>query len=274
MVSNQNSGVINVAVTAARAAGTVISRSIDDLEKIEVNQKGLHDVVSEIDLMAEREIIEVIHNNYPSNRIQSEEREQEINPAPDSKPQDETDYLWIIDPLDGTLNFIHGHPYCAVSIAVQVDGETRHAVIYDPFRNELFTASKGSGAHLDGRRIRVSKNTKLSDSLVVTGFPYREAKDTKPWLKSFAAALPRVQSIHRTGASTLDLAYLACGRYDGFWEMGLKKWDIAAGALIVREAGGLVTDLTGSTDEFATGDLVAGTPHVHEKLLHIIKNTV
>lgn len=273
MVSNQTSGVLNVAVAAARAAGTVISRSINDIEKLQVNPKGLHDVVSEIDLLAEQEIINVIQDNYASHRILSEEQETEINPAQE-KTEHQLDYRWIIDPLDGTLNFIHGHPYCAVSIAVQEDDETKHAVIYDPFRNELFTASKGSGAHLDGRRIRVSKNGKLSESLLVTGFPYRDTKDTKPWLKTFAAALPRAQSIHRTGASCLDLAYVACGRYDGFWEMGMKPWDIAAGALIIREAGGLVSDLQGGPNEFKTGDLVAGTPRVHEKLLHIMKNTL
>lgn len=262
MESNLTSGALNVAVNAALEAGKFIAQSIVHLDRVKVTRKSRTELVTEIDVKAEQQIIYLLDESYPENNIIGEEC---------GDLGRESDYCWVIDPLDGTHNFIHGHPHCAVSIALLHKGTPVAAVIYDPLRNELFTARKGAGAQLDGRRIRVSANNRLSDCLLCTGFPYRDPSDTKPWLKTFASVLPRAQSIHRSGSSVLDLAYLAAGRYDGFWEFGLKQWDIAAGALLVQEAGGLITDISGSTDVFASGNIVAGNPRVHEKLSQLVQ---
>jgi len=269
MDSNQTNGALNVAVAAALEAGKIISQSITQLDRIQVHEKvgkqtsgsNRAELVSEIDLMAERAIIDHLDSSYPEFNVLSEEAG---NLGRDS------DFCWIIDPLDGTHNFLHGHPHCCVSIALKYKKEVIVGVIYDALRNELFTARKGAGAQLDGRRIRVSGTSRLSNSLLCTNNPYQQGAQTKIWLKTFAALMPRAQSIHRTGSSVLDLAYVACGRYDGFWELGLKDWDIAAGSLIVKEAGGLITGLSGDVDVFKSSDLIAGTPKVHEKLSHMI----
>ena len=269
MDSNQTNGALNVAVAAALEAGKIISQNITQLDRIQVHEKvgkqaagnNRAELVSEIDLMAERAIIEHLDSSYPEFNVLSEEAG---NLGRDS------DFCWIIDPLDGTHNFLHGHPHCCVSIALKYKKEVIVGVIYDALRNELFTARKGAGAQLDGRRIRVSGTSRLSNSLLCTNNPYQQGTQTKLWLKTFAALMPRAQSIHRTGSSALDLAYVACGRYDGFWELGLKDWDIAAGSLIVKEAGGLITGLSGDVDVFKSSDLIAGTPKVHEKLSHMI----
>ena len=268
MESNQTVGALNVATTAAIEAGKIIAQNITQLDRVKVNQKSSHgqnrtELVSEIDLLAEQTIIEQLDAAYPQYNIISEE-------AGDLGRDSE--YCWVIDPMDGTHNYLHGHPHCCVSIALKFENEVIACVVYDAFRNELFTARKGAGAQLDGRRIRVSGNSKLTDSLLCTGFPYRKGAETKFWLRTFAAIMPRAQSIHRTGSSVLDLAYVACGRYDGFWELGLKEWDIAAGALLVKEAGGLITNIDGDTDAFKSGNVVAGTPKVHEKIHHILSN--
>ena len=261
MEPNQTSAALNIAVAAAREAGKLITQSIDQLDKVKVTQKSRLELVTEIDVMAEKVIINELDQAYPEFNVIGEE-------CGDLGRQ--SDCCWIIDPIDGTHNFMHGHPHCAVSIALKSKNEIVVAVVYDAIRNELFTARKGSGAQLDGRRIRVSSNTKLSQSLLCTGFPYREAQDTKPWIRTFALVLPRAQSVHRSGSSVLDFAYVADGRYDGFWEFGLSEWDIAAGSLLVKEAGGLVTDISGSTDIFKSGNVVAGNPQVHEKLSHLV----
>ncbi|RBP49281.1 inositol monophosphatase family protein [Arenicella xantha] len=267
MESNLIAGALNVATTAAREAGKVFTQNITQLDRIKVNRKthtaDRTELVSEIDLLAERTIIHHLESAHPDYNIISEEAGDHGR---------DSEYCWIIDPLDGTHNFLHGHPHCCVSIALKHKADIVAAVVYDAFRNELFTARKGGGAQLDGRRIRVSETSRLSDSLLCTGFPYREGATTKLWLKTFAALMPRAQSVHRTGSSVLDLAYVACGRYDGFWEFGLQDWDIAAGALLVKEAGGLITDYSGSTDVFKSGNVVAGTPRVHEKLQHMISH--
>lgn len=267
MESNQTAGALNVAVSAALEAGKIISQSITQLDRIPVTKKvtgkNRPELVSEIDIFCERTLIHLLDASYPEYNIISEE-------AGDLGR--ESDYCWIIDPLDGTQNFLHGHPHCCISIALKHKNEIIAGVIYDALRNELFSARKGAGAQLDGRRIRVSETSRLSDSLLCTGFPYRDGSETKFWLKTFAALMPRAQSIHRTGSSALDLAYVACGRYDGFWEMGMQEWDIAAGALIIKEAGGLVTDFSGSTDVFKSGNVIAGAPRVHEKLSHMISH--
>ncbi|MCL4159069.1 UNVERIFIED_CONTAM: hypothetical protein GTU68_056082 [Idotea baltica] len=254
---------MNVAVVAAREAGKCITQSIDQLDQVQVEQKNRLELVSEIDVIAEKLIIAELDRGYPEFNIVGEEC---------GDLGRDSEYCWIIDPIDGTHNFLHGHPHCAVSIALKYKNEVTVAVIFDAIRNELFTARKGRGAQLDGRRMRVSTVTKLSQSLLCTGFPYRDAKDTKAWLKSFAHILPRAQGIHRTGSSVLDFAYVAAGRYDGFWEFGMSEWDIAAGSLMVREAGGLVTDMSGNTDVFKSGDAIAGNPRIHEKLSYLIEN--
>jgi len=261
MEPHQTSAAMNVAVAAAREAGKLISQSIGQLDKVKVTQKNRNELVSEIDVLAEKTIIEELDRAHPDFNILGEEC---------GDLGRDSDFCWVIDPIDGTHNFLHGHPHCAISIALKEKGEAVVAVVYDPLRNELFTARKGNGAQLDGRRIRVSANSKLSQSLLCTGFPYRDQQDTKPWIKTFALVLPRAQGIHRTGSSVLDFAYVAAGRYDGFWEFGLREWDIAAGALLVKEAGGLVTDISGGTDLSKSGNVVAGNPKIHEKLNHLV----
>lgn len=261
MEPNQTSGALNVAVNAALEAGKIITQSITQLDRIKVSQKSRAEVVSEVDVFVEKTIIHHLDESYPEYNILAEESGDHGRTS---------EFCWIIDPIDGTQNFIHGHPHCAVSIALKHKDEIIVGVVYDALRNELFSARKGAGAQLDGHRIRVSDKSRLSESLLCTGFPYREAAQTKPWLKTFAMVLPRAQSIHRTGSSVLDLAYVAAGRYDGFWEFGLREWDIAASSLIVKEAGGLITDLGGSNDIFNSGNIVAGNPKVHEKLNQLV----
>ncbi len=267
MESNLLAGALNVATAAALEAGKIISQNITQLDRVKVNNKAgtlnRIELVSEIDLMAERTIIEYLDSSYPEFNIISEE-------AGDLGRSN--DCCWVIDPMDGTHNFLHGHPHCCISIALKFQNEVVVAVVYDALRNELFTARKGGGAQLEGRRIRVSEVSRLADSLLCTGFPYRGVVETKLWLKTFATLMPRAQSIHRTGSSVLDLAYVACGRYDGFWEFGLREWDIAAGTLLIREAGGLVTDISGKSDPNESGNVVAGNPKVHEKLNHMLSN--
>lgn len=267
MESNQTAGALNVAIAAALEAGKIISQKITQLDRIQVSNKNSGasraELVSEVDLLAERTLIHLLEASYPEYNIISEE-------AGDLGRQSE--YCWIIDPLDGTHNFLHGHPHCCISIALKHKDEIIAGVVYDALRNELFSARKGAGAQLDGRRIRVSETSRLSDSLLCTAFAHREGSNIKLWLKTFAALMPRAQSVHRTGCSVLDLAYVACGRYDGLCEMGLRDWDIAAGALLVKEAGGLITDFSGSTNVFKSGNIIAGTSRVYEKLNHLVSH--
>ena len=264
MESNQTSGALNVASNAAIEAGKLITQSITQLDRIQITNKSRTEMVTEVDIAAEQLIIAMLDEAYPDFNVLAEESGDLGRTS---------DFCWIIDPIDGTHNFIHGHPHCAVSIALRYKEEIIVAVVYDALRNELFSARKGAGAQLDGRRIRVSATSRLSDSLLCTGFPYRDNAETKPWLKTFAMVLPRAQSIHRTGSSVLDLAYVAAGRYDGFWEFGLQTWDIAAGSLLIKEAGGLITDISGKADIFASGNVVAGNPKVHDKLSQLVGHT-
>lgn len=265
MESNLKTGILNVATAAARAAGNAISQNIEKLDRIKTAQKSANEFVSEIDQLAEELIIAEIEKHYPEHSILAEES---------GEKNKSDDICWVIDPIDGTHNFLHGNPHCCVSIAVKSKEQVEIAVVYDPFRNELFSASQGSGAQLDGRRIRVSDKKRLADSLLCTGFPGRAANEVRPWLKSFAALLPRAQSIHRTGSSVLDFAWLACGRYDGFWEFGMRDWDIAAGSLLVSEAGGLIADMNGSSDIFASGNVLAANPDVFKRLKHCIDESL
>ncbi len=252
---------INTAVKAARKAGSIIVRHIDQIDQLTVEVKGRNDFVSAVDKLAEEEIIYTIKNTYPEHAILGEE----------SGRQGSSDYEWIIDPLDGTTNFLHGYPQFAVSIAVSHNGVIEHGVIFDPLRNELFAASRGSGARLNDIRIRVSKASALQRSLIGTGFPFRQNKNVDAYLESFKAVMQNSHGIRRAGAAALDLAYVACGRLDGFWESDLSPWDIAAGALLIQEAGGLVSDFRGDDQFLQSGDIIAANPKIFIALTKIIR---
>ncbi|HET9108890.1 MAG TPA: inositol monophosphatase family protein [Steroidobacteraceae bacterium] len=251
--------LLNIAVRAARRAGEVIIRSLNRLESLTVTSKGRNDFVSEVDRNAEQEIIGIIRRHYPDHAVLAEE----------SGRSGDNDTVWIIDPLDGTTNFLHGFPTFAVSIACQQKGRLEHAVVYDPMRQELFTSTRGSGAHLDNRRIRVSKQRTLEGALIGTGFPFRaNTRYMDAYLAMLKAAMQSTAGVRRPGAAALDLAYVAAGRTDGFWEIGLSPWDTAAGTLLILEAGGRIGTLTGA--EYAQGgDVVAGTPKVYAALLEL-----
>ncbi len=248
--------LLNIAIGAARRAGDVIVRSLDRVGALVVSEKGRNDFVSEVDRAAEQVVIAAIHKAYPTHGILAEE----------SGAQPGDDYTWVIDPLDGTTNFLHGFPQFAVSVACRHRGRAEVAVVLDPTRGELFTAERGAGTILDGRRLRVSQRLGLEGALIGTGFPYRE---NKKWLKPYLAMLERVMDatagVRRPGAAALDLAYVAAGRLDGFWEVGLSPWDTAAGNLLITEAGGRVGDFTGG--EYRDGgNLLVGTPRVFAAL--------
>ncbi len=255
------SPMLSIAVKAARRAGSLINRATQDVDLLTVERKGVSDYVSEVDRMAEQAIVEVLLEAYPDHAILAEE----------GGAQGQSDYLWIIDPLDGTTNFIHGFPQFAVSIGLQIKGVLNLAVVYDPTRNELFTATRGRGAHHNDRRLRVSKQTRLQESLIGTGFPYRDFTYLDDYLKMFRELLPKTAGLRRPGCASLDLAYVAAGRYDGFWEAGLKPWDLAADVLLIQEAGGLVTDFDGGENYLATGNVVGGNPKVFSQLLQVIQ---
>jgi myo-inositol-1(or 4)-monophosphatase len=251
--------LLNIAVRAARRAGEIIVRSLNRLEALTITSKGRNDFVTEVDRAAEQEIIGIIRRHYPDHAILAEE----------SGASGEHDTLWIIDPLDGTTNFLHGFPTFAVSIACQQKGRLEHAVVYDPMRQEIFTATRGSGAHLDNRRIRVSKHRTLEGALIGTGFPFREnTRHMDAYLAMLKAAMQTAAGVRRPGAAALDLAYVAAGRTDGFWEIGLSPWDTAAGTLLIQEAGGRIGTLTGA-EYRQRGDVVAGTPKVYAALIEL-----
>ena len=252
--------LLNIAVRAARRAGDLIVRNLDRVSSLNVQAKGRNDFVSEIDQMAERDIIETVRRVYPDHAFLCEE----------SGRHGESDVLWIIDPLDGTTNFLHGFPTFAVSIGVEVRGRLEHAVVYDPMRQELFTASRGYGAQVDGRRIRVSKQLTLDGALIGTGFPYRaNARWIDEYMAMLKAVMMETAGIRRPGSAALDLAYVAAGRTDGFWEIGLSAWDTAAGTLLITEAGGRIGTLTGQP--YAQGGhVIAGTPKVYDALIEVI----
>ncbi len=253
--------IVNIAVQAARAAGNIIMRAADRLDTVKVSQKRPNDYVTEIDQQAEREIISIIRKAHPNHSILGEETGEIAG----------NDYTWIIDPIDGTRNFIHGFPHFAVSIALMHKSRIEHGVIYDPVRQELFTATRGKGAQLNDHRIRVSKHTKLEECLLGTGFPYRHSPEHQAaYVASLQALMPLCGDVRRAGAAVLDLAYVASGRLDGFWELGLKPWDIAAGSLMIKEAGGLVCDPTGGENYLKTGHIVAGNPKILKSLLKIL----
>ena len=253
--------MLNIAVKAARRAGTIINRATQDLDLLTVQRKGNHDYVSEVDKMAEQAIVEILLEAYPDHAILAEE----------GGAQGKSEYVWIIDPLDGTTNFLHGLPQFAVSIALQHKGLLTQAVVFDPTRNELYSATRGGGTYLNDRRLRVSKQTRLEDALIGTGFPYHDYSFLDSYLKIFKDLVPKVAGVRRPGAASLDLAYVAAGRYEGFWEAGLKPWDMAAGILLIQEAGGLVTDFAGGENVLGSGNIVGGNPKIFAQLLNIIQ---
>jgi myo-inositol-1(or 4)-monophosphatase len=257
--------MVNIALRAARKAGEIIARAAEQTERLKIETKGTNDFVTDIDRAAEREIVYHIQKAYPDHAILGEE----------SGLSDEgnSDYQWVIDPLDGTTNFVRGIPHYCVSIACLHKGVIEHAVILDPIRQEEFTASRGRGAQLNGRRIRVSNLTSLEGALLGTGIPYKNRNDhlIPAYTASIAAVASQSAGIRRAGAAALDLAYLAAGRLDGFWEVGLNKWDIAAGILLIKEAGGLVSDFQGGNQFYEDGNIVAANPKVLKPLLQTLK---
>jgi myo-inositol-1(or 4)-monophosphatase len=253
--------MLNIAVRAARKAGSIINRASLDGGGLQVRSKRANDFVTQVDGAAEQAVMEIVRKAYPEHGFIAEESGVS---APDAE------YLWIIDPLDGTTNFIHGFPQYAVSIAVQHRGALAHAVVYDPTKNELFTASKGRGAFLNDRRIRVSKCQRLDDALVGTGFPFKELSRLDLYVRQLRAFMSRSSGVRRAGAAALDLAYVACGRLDAFWELGLSKWDMAAGALLITEAGGLVADPAGEQNFMELGDICAATPKIFPAMLEAL----
>ena len=255
--------MINVAVKAARAAGAIINRAALDVESVRISQKQVNDFVTEVDQAAEVAIIETLLAAYPGHGIWAEESGR-THGAQDS------DYVWIIDPLDGTTNFIHGLPVYCVSIALAVKGKVEQAVIYDPTRNDLFTATRGRGAFLNDRRLRVSKRVRLQECLISTGFPFRQGDDFNTYLRMMGDVMQRTAGLRRPGAAALDLAYVAAGFTDGFFETGLQPWDVAAGSLLVTEAGGLVGNFTGEADFLEQKECLAGTPRIYGQLVGLL----
>ncbi len=252
--------MLHTAVRSVREGGRVILMYFNQLDRLEYSSKGRNDYVSQADVEAERAVLDVLTRAYPDHGIIAEE----------SGEREGSEYTWIIDPLDGTTNFLHGFPMFAVSVAVKRAGVLEHGVVYDPLHDEMFTASRGEGAQLNGKRIRVSTTRKLAPSLLGTGFPFRDLGIIEPWMRSFQSLLPKTSGIRRAGAAALDLAYVAAGRLDGFWEFGLKPWDMAAGALLIREAGGLVADVSGGQDFLESGNLVSANPLIFEEFRKIV----
>ena len=254
--------MLNIAIKAARAAGAIINRASMDLDILKVNTKAPNDFVTEVDQMAESVIIDILQDAYPDHGILAEESGR--TGARDSE------FVWIIDPLDGTTNFIHGFPVYCVSIALAHRGVVQQAVVYDPTRDDLFYATRGRGAFLNNRRLRVSKRTRLSDALIGTGFPFRKGDNPKRYLKMFEEVMAEVAGLRRPGAAALDLCYVAAGYYDAFFETGLQPWDVAAGSLIVTEAGGLIGNFTGESDYMYQREVLAGSPKIYGQMVQIL----
>jgi myo-inositol-1(or 4)-monophosphatase len=259
--------MLNIALRAARSAGELIVRSTDRLDAISVNEKEAKDYVTEIDKAAEQSIVAALRKAYPNHGILGEEGGLLEGSG------DGADYLWIIDPLDGTTNFVRGIPHYAVSIACKYRGRLEHAVVLDPVRQEEFTASRGRGAAVNGRRLRVSARKSLDGALLGTGFPFKDGDmdNLDAYLNMFRSLVGQTSGLRRAGAASLDLAYVAAGRFDAFWEFGLSEWDMAAGALLIQEAGGLVSDFSGGHDFLEKGQIVAGNTKCFKAVLTAIQ---
>ncbi|MBO5658278.1 MAG: inositol monophosphatase [Duodenibacillus sp.] len=256
------SAQLEVAIKAALKAGQIISRESRNLDGIDAQEKAQFDFVTRVDLDCQRAICDMIQRYFPRDGILAEEGGVRINPNAQN--------VWIIDPLDGTTNFMHGFPQYAVSIALAVKGRVVVAVVYDPNRNELFTAERGQGAFLNNKRIRVSGRKDFEKALIGTGFPFRATDNYTAFMPKFERVARSTAGLRRAGAASLDLAYVACGRLDGFWESNLATWDLAAGSLLVLEAGGLVTDLSGGEQYLQSGNICVGTPRVFANLLALV----
>ena len=255
--------MLNIAIKAARSAGAIINRASLDLDLLKVNTKSPNDFVTEVDHAAEAVIIDTLLGAYPGHSILAEE-------SGSSRGAKDSEYVWIIDPLDGTTNFIHGFPVYAVSIALAFKGQVQQAVVYDPTRNDLFFASRGRGAFLNDKRLRVSKRIRMADALISTGFPFRKGDNFQRYLKMMEAVMRSCAGMRRPGAAALDLCYVAAGYTEGFFETGLSPWDVAAGSLLVTEAGGLVGNFTGEADFLYQREVVAGSPKIYGQLVQLL----
>jgi myo-inositol-1(or 4)-monophosphatase len=265
--------MLNVAVRAARQAGRLINRASVDVDTMQVTRKERNDFVTEVDRASEEAIIETLQSAYPSHAILAEEsghRPGKGGKVPRADELSQLDHVWIIDPLDGTTNFIHGMPHYCISIALMERGVVTQGLVYDPIRNELFTASRGRGAFLNDRRIRVSRRTKLDESLIGTGFPFRMISQIDDYLRMLRPVMEKAAGIRRAGAAALDLAYTAAGRFDAFFEMGLKPWDVAAGSLLVTEAGGLMGDFDGNARYLEGEQVLAGAPKIFSAMIAVL----
>jgi len=256
--------MLNTAVKAARRGATVINRASFDLDRVNVTEKKHNDFVTDVDQAAEQAIVEVLQKAYPDHGFITEEG------GVIGAVNDESEYVWIIDPLDGTTNFMHGFPQYAISIALQQRGVVTQALVYDPVRNDLFTATKGAGAYLNEKRIRVNKLDRISGALLGTGYREGNPDALAEYLKMYGLLGTRCQGIRRAGAAALDLAYVACGRLDGFYEKNLKPWDIAAGALLVTEAGGIAGEFNGEANYMKTGHIIAGSPKIFGQMVGLL----
>ncbi|UCG78402.1 MAG: inositol monophosphatase [Nitrospirota bacterium] len=255
--------LLKLSTEAARKAGSHIMSNLGGITSSDIVLKQTSDFVTRVDKESETLIVNLIRSQYSDHSIVAEE----------SVNEEVSGYRWIIDPLDGTTNFIHGYPVFSVSIAVEHAGNIITGVVFDPTRDEMFTAAEGSGAHLNDRPIAVSKVNSIADSLITTGFPFRRKDHIDKYLSVFKEMFMQVSDIRRAGSAALDLSYLACGRCDGFFEIGLSIWDIAAGSLLISEAGGMVSDFTGGSDHLATGNIVAGTQNIHALILNTVKKS-
>ena len=253
--------MLSIAVKAAREAGRIINKGSNDVGALSVQSKTFNDFVSEVDHAAEKAIIDTLKYAYPDHGFLGEES---------GDTNSEAENIWIIDPLDGTTNFLHNFPVYCVSIALQQKGVLTQAVIYDPVRNDLFTATKGRGAFLNDKRIRVASRSKLQASLIATGFPFRDFSHLDTYLNILKDMIKNTTGIRRPGSAALDLAYVAAGYTDGFFEIGLSSWDIAAGGLLVQEAGGMVGDFEGNEGWLKTGNIVAANPKVFAQMLQVL----
>jgi len=257
--------LINIAVNAVRNASKVIMRSIEHLERGKISGTDRYDFAIEVEQLAAKEIIATIQKAYPEHRILDDEHEPNTN---------DDDYIWIIDPIDGIINYAHAFPHFCSSIAVKHKNKIEHAVIYDPIRQDLFVASRGDGAYLNEHRIRVSPHKNVDGALLGTGFPRKQIQHLKPYIDTFAELFPELDGVRRSGSSALDLAYVAAGRLEGFWEFSLKEWNMAAGVLLVKEAGGLVGDFQGEENYLESGNLVAGNPKIFKAILQAIQQSL
>lgn len=247
-----------LAITLAKESGQILREKIGKITAKDIEDKSPFDYVTEIDKTCEQLIINSIKHNFPEHEILAEESGNTVH---------KNSYRWIIDPLDGTTNFIHGNPHCAISIGLEREDEVILGVIFDPFRDEMFVAEKGGGAYLNDKRIQVSNRTKLSNCLIATGFPFKNRHLLELYWKALSEIFMAVSGIRRTGSAALDLCYVACGRFDGFWEIKLSPWDVAAGAIIIKEAGGKITDFEGKENHIVTGNVIASNNIIHDFML-------